>query len=171
MWRVVSQQSPQKSDLCDDPPPSALLNYLFLQALSGTELATPNRESGDSESGDSNRRSSIPRSQSNIDRPRFGLAILSRFSAILLCCGSTHFCALTAEIVAIEGPRFRELCDQRSKDGIKTGGIKETKGRKRKDEKQQRDGEWEKKQRQREGDKKKGKGVLMGWSVEAFWVA
>ena len=58
---------------------------------SGTVLAILNRESGDSELGDSNRE--IPRSQPNIDRLRFRWAILNRISAILLYCNSTHFCA------------------------------------------------------------------------------
>ena len=59
-----------------------------LHELSGTELAILNRESGDSETCDSNR--VIPRSRLNIDRLPFGLAILNRFPAIPLCCDSTH---------------------------------------------------------------------------------
>ena len=42
----------------------------------------------------------------NIDTFRLGLAILRRFSAILLCCDSTHLCAFGAEILAIPGLRF-----------------------------------------------------------------
>ena len=49
---------------------------------SGTESAILNYESGDSESDDSNR--AFPRSQLNIDKLRFRLAILSPFSAILV---------------------------------------------------------------------------------------
>ena len=49
---------------------------------------------------------SIPRSRPNIDRLRFGLAILNRFSRILVYCDSTQFCALAAEILAIPGQRF-----------------------------------------------------------------
>ena len=54
--------------------------------LSGTESAILNRESGDS----GNR--AIRRSQLNIDRLRFTLAILNRRSAILLYYDSTPFC-------------------------------------------------------------------------------
>ena len=50
---------------------------LLVQSLSGTESAILNRESSDSESGDSNR--AIP----SIDRMRFWMAILNRFSMIL----------------------------------------------------------------------------------------
>ena len=41
------------------------------------------------------------------------MAILNRFSAILLYCDSTHFLLLAAEFLAIPGPRFWESCDSR----------------------------------------------------------
>ena len=41
------------------------------------------------------------------------MAILNRFSAILLYCDSTFFLLLAAEVLAIRGPRFRESCDSR----------------------------------------------------------
>ena len=59
--------------------PAASKHY---QHLSGTESAILSRESGDAESGNSNR--TIPMPPLNVDRLRFGLAILNRFSAILL---------------------------------------------------------------------------------------
>ena len=70
--------------------------------LSGTASATLNRESGDSNPV-------IARSQLNIDSLRFGLAILSRFSAILLRFHS--FSASRCGILAILGPRVWESCD------------------------------------------------------------
>ena len=65
------------------------------QTLSGTESAIPSREPGASESCDSDR--AIPRSWLSIDGLRLGLAILSRFSAILFYCDSTCFNASCCE--------------------------------------------------------------------------
>ena len=68
--------------------------------LSGAESAIR-----DSESGDSNR--AIPRSRLNIDRLRFGLAILTQFPAILLFIAiQVTFVLLPVEILAIPGLRF-----------------------------------------------------------------
>ena len=41
------------------------------------------------------------------------MAILNRFSAILLGCDSTLFLLLAAEFLAIPGPRLWESCDSR----------------------------------------------------------
>ena len=65
--------------------------YQYTPVFSGSESAILNRDSGDSELSGSN--GAIRRSRLNTDRPRFGLAILNRFSAILFYCDSTHFCA------------------------------------------------------------------------------
>ena len=62
---------------------------LAVQAWSGTISAILNRESDNSGSCNSK----VAGLQLNIDGLWFGLSILNRFSAILLCCDSTHFCA------------------------------------------------------------------------------
>ena len=41
------------------------------------------------------------------------MAILDRYSAILLCCDSTHVLLLAAEFLVIPGSRFWESCDLR----------------------------------------------------------
>ena len=88
------------------------------QTLSGTESAILNRESGDSESCDSNH--AMPRSWLNIDRVQVGLAIQNRFSAILLYCNSTHLYASGNFWPAILGSchlrfcaaKFRPICSE-----------------------------------------------------------
>ena len=49
----------------------------------------------------------------NIDRLRFGLAILNRFSATLLHCDSTHFCASCFGNSGDSTPAILELGDSR----------------------------------------------------------
>ena len=82
----VLNQSLRRGTLCESPEGAE---------LGGTESAILSRDSGESESCDSESFESymIRRVWLNIDRLQGRLAILNRFSAMLLHCNSIHFCA------------------------------------------------------------------------------
>ena len=84
---------------------------LRLEELSGTESAILNRESGDSESCDSNR--AIPRSLQALKGCDSDGDSESSFCDSGVLRFDSLFLLLAAEFLAIPGPRFWESCDSR----------------------------------------------------------